>query len=157
MLTESMINERKRKAARKEKGGSGISQLQLDILTQIVLYNRDSYPDEYDVDRCYRDVKVRSIIERCFGGESTLDNDKPYEMQMRNRKQSIARAIRSLIERDLLCGIALAWCNVSDQALYKWAGGSKTKANDDTPQIKIVSITTEGYELVIQKMEQSIR
>ncbi len=71
-----------------------------------------------------------------------------YEIQRRNQRQAIRRALGRLQKLDIVCALALGWCEVGSGEMLRWQGGGKRTGAyaDPTPNWRTVSLTDLGVK-----------
>lgn len=116
-----------------------LSRLQRRILVEAVALMRNTCdPEDSDFDFTY--VPRRAVFEACrpYWPEEVQGSWRPEE---RAKRSSFDRALRTLIKKGLLGGLALAWidpeCPSETRAF--WQGGDK-------PRVQLIHVTRVGLE-----------
>jgi hypothetical protein len=95
------------------------------------------------------DLAYRRLFEEC--ADYWFKGVPPIEGEPRHKaaKQAFSRAAWSLMDRGILDGIAIAWCEISTTQWIGWQGGGPTSyrdgyAGNPRPQIKKLFLTPFG-------------
>ena len=85
--------------------------------------------------------------------------DQSYELQARNQRQAMRRALQRLLDADLVHAMALGWCQVGGyNEFVRWqGGGSKQNYKGfpmETPRWRIVGLTHDGIKLALELEQQ---
>jgi hypothetical protein len=127
----------------------GLTRMEKRLLVGIISVMRDKIRDEGrdDDDFEFRatDIGLHSLYERCYH----LAGDRSYELQRRNQRQSMRRALGRLHEQGYIGAQALAWVNVADGEIIRWQGGGSLQRDRDgyrheTPRWRLISLTESG-------------
>ena len=85
------------------------------------------------------DLPLRRLYDRCY----RLDPEKSHELQRRNQRQSMRRALGRL-HPEYVYAFALGWVNTEDWMLLRWQGGGTRRDGCDTPRWRLVGLTESG-------------
>jgi hypothetical protein len=98
-------------------------------------------------------LKLTDVYERCY----VLDPGKSWELQRRNQRQAMRRALGRLERQDLVTALALGWCIVGKGGgdFLEWQGGGKRKREPGdwnprgwpTPNWRLVTLSAEGITM----------
>jgi hypothetical protein len=123
----------------------GFSPLERRALLALVSLIRDREPDEDFWTAT--DIPLRALYERCYH----LDPAKSWELQCRNQRQAIRRALGRL-HPEYVYALALAWCEVFHSDVIRWQGGGSRAFRDldrPTPRWRLVGLTDAGIKAAL--------
>jgi len=127
----------------------GCSPLERRLLLALLSLMRDRCVDPLDPDAGYgdwmeTDVKLGDLYAACY----VIDPDKSWTLQRRNQRQAMRRALGRL-SPTYVSAIALAWCEVGTGDLQRWQGGGRPRDGIETPNWKMVRLTSDGLRLAL--------
>lgn len=134
-----------------------MSPLEQRLLLAIVSLMRDREPQGLpltDPDAQHVYVRLRDVYDRCY----RLDPAKSYELQLRNQRQSLRRALGRMHDQGLVDALALGWCEVRGAEWVEWHGGGRDthqgsdytmRYGEKTPNWKAVSLSEAGIKLAL--------
>lgn len=125
---------------------SGVSPLERKALLALISLIRDREPDPDEW--ASTDIPLSVLHERCYA----IDPGRSWEIQRRNQRQAMRRALGRLHRDGIIEALALAWANVADGQVIRWQGGGSRKSDGlpggtDTPRWRLVGLTREGVAL----------
>jgi hypothetical protein len=144
---------------------SMVSPLERRLLLAIVSLMRDREPyglplDHDDAEHHF--VSLRDVYEQCYA----LKPDLSYEIQRRNQRQALRRALGRLHADGWVDALALAWVTVRDQEWLEWQGGGRREHSssdyarqygDKTPNWKAITLTDVGIKLAAALERETAR
>jgi hypothetical protein len=137
-------------------GTGRFSPLERRALLTLISLIRDREHDE-DEWTC-TDIPLRALYERMW----VMIPDQSYELQRRNQRQAIRRALGRLHERGLINAIALGWCEVRDAEWIRWQGGGSRKryyeyggGREGTPRWRMVGLNELGIRIALQLAKEN--
>ena len=94
-------------------------------------------------------------LNAVYNATIALKPDASYELQKRNHRQAMRRALGRLHAQGFVYAVALAWVSVDDQSFHDWQGGGsrKREPGDANPRgypvarWKRVTLSTNGIAL----------
>jgi hypothetical protein len=101
------------------------------------------------------------LYDRCC----VLDPAKSYELQRRNQRQALRRALGRLHDQGWIEALALAWADVRGGDFIDWHGGGRRRRSgsdyaarygEKTPNWKAVGLSREGIALAAA-LERDLR
>jgi hypothetical protein len=116
---------------------------------------RDREPDGLALDNEWAErnwVRLRDVYDRCY----IIDPAKSYELQCRNQRQALRRALGRMFKDRLVTALALAWVNVEDHEVLDWYGGGRRERSssdyamrygETTPNWKMIVLTDTGIKM----------
>ncbi|MEO3811350.1 hypothetical protein ABGB17_20340 [Sphaerisporangium sp. B11E5] len=112
-----------------------------------LIRDREPEPDEPPGTWLLDWIMLGDLYERCYH----FDPDKSYELQRRNQRQAMRRALGRLYKHGYVEALALAWLNIRDGEVMEWQGGGRRVGpyNDKTPNWRAVSLSTIGLEAAL--------
>lgn len=129
-----------------------LSELQKHIINCIGDTIVNSRGDNSDCDDWrYTEIRYRTAFEAAadwwWKGVPAL----PDEPRYRVAQQSFSRAAWTLVEKDILAGVALAWCDARTGDYIRWQGGGPTSYRDGhagtpRPQLKMLGLSHVGWK-----------
>jgi hypothetical protein len=131
---------------------SAVSPLERRALLALIslIRDRESDPSEW----CCTTVPLAALYERCY----VLDPAKSWELQRRNQRQAMRRALGRLHGQGCVDALALAWASVRDGEAVEWHGGGRRshsgsdyarRYGEKTPNWKLVGLSPEGIALAL--------
>jgi hypothetical protein len=133
-----------------------LSKLEKQIIREIANRTVNSY------DRIWRGqfVRYRTVLAACcasYWGMPDKESLVVREPGFIKKKVSFSRAVRSLIRKDLVHGLALAWVVVDGkghQDILQWQGGGRQERDEEYPEItdsvprfKLLSLSDGGWKI----------
>jgi len=130
-----------------------LSKLQRHVIAKLANLIVNSFGDDTEAIECgVADVRYRALFNVCsdwwFKGIPAIDG----EPRMRVAQSAFSRAVWSLVDRGIVTGMALAWCDITSMDCIRWHGGGPTRrssgyAERPRPQIKILTLTDFGWRV----------
>ena len=101
-----------------------VSPLERRLLLAMVSLMRDREPygaplDDHSAERNW--LRLRDVYEPCY----VLKPDQSWELQRRNQRQALRRALGRLHEQGWIEALALAWVIVRGADWVEWHGGGR--------------------------------
>ena len=135
-----------------------VSPLERRLLLAIVSLMRDREPNGLPVDHDNAEhhfVNLHAVYGHCYA----VKPDLSYEIQRRNQRQALRRALGRLHTDGWVDALALAWVTVRyDEEWLDWQGGGREdrsssdyarRYGEKTPNWKAVTLTDAGIKLAL--------
>jgi hypothetical protein len=129
----------------------GFSPLERRALLALVslIRDREPEPEEWTI----TDFPLRALYDATI----VMDPAGSYELQRRNHRQAMRRALGRLHERGFVSALALGWCEVGTGEFIEWQGGGKRQRKPDdcnprgwpTANWRLVGLTSDGIALAL--------
>ncbi len=133
---------------------TGLSPLERRALIALISLIRDREPDRGEWPITY--VPLSALYERCY----RLDPAKSYELQRRNQRQAMRRALGRLHRAGIIEALALGWVDVRDSEFLRWQGGGSRRSyavrddgglsaryGEETPRWRLAGLSDDGIAL----------
>ena len=129
-----------------------LSKLQRHVIAKLANLIVNSFGNDPDATESVVDVRYRALFNECsdwwFKGVPAVGN----ESRMKSAQSAFSRAVWSLVDRGIVTGVALAWCDITSMDCIRWHGGGPSRhvngyAEAPRPQIKALTLTQDGWRV----------